>query len=146
MIMEINDVLVPIDFSACSLRALDNALTMVPAGGEIYLLNVIDTKLVDRIVDYGIADRDAAITRMRTRAEDVLDSIIAQQEPTGMKLNKMVVVGVPFVEILKIAKDLDFNLIVMGIRGGENRIEDLLFGSTADKVLRGTRIPVLCVP
>jgi nucleotide-binding universal stress UspA family protein len=35
----------------------------------------------------------------------------------------------------------------MAIRGRHAaRIEELLFGSTAEKVLRGARIPVICVP
>ncbi|MGH9900275.1 MAG: universal stress protein, partial [Pyrinomonadaceae bacterium] len=52
----------------------------------------------------------------------------------------------PFVEILKIARDLDLPMIVMGVRGRSTPAEDVLFGSTAEKVLRGTRVPVLCVP
>ncbi len=59
----------------------------------------------------------------------------------------MVVVGKPFSEILRIAADLDFSLIVMGIRGQhQGGIEEILFGSTAEKVLRAARIPVVCVP
>jgi nucleotide-binding universal stress UspA family protein len=59
----------------------------------------------------------------------------------------MVVVGKPFAEILRVAADLDFEIIVLGIHGRRRGdIEELLFGSTADKVLRGARIPVMCVP
>jgi nucleotide-binding universal stress UspA family protein len=58
----------------------------------------------------------------------------------------MIVVGIPFVEILKIARDLDLPMIIMGVRGRSTPPEEILFGSTAEKVLRGTRIPVLCVP
>jgi nucleotide-binding universal stress UspA family protein len=58
----------------------------------------------------------------------------------------MVVIGVPFVEILKIARDLDLPMIVMGMRGHSTPPEEVLFGSTAEKVLRGSRVPVLCVP
>jgi nucleotide-binding universal stress UspA family protein len=48
---------------------------------------------------------------------------------------------------LRIAADLDFSLIVMGIRGRhQGGIEEILFGSTAEKVLRAARIPVVCVP
>lgn len=37
--------------------------------------------------------------------------------------------------------------LLMGIRGGHQRgIEEILFGSTAEKVLRAARIPVMCVP
>ena len=50
-------------------------------------------------------------------------------------------------EILRIAADLAFSLIVMGIRGQhQGEIEEILFGSTAEKVLRAARIPVVCIP
>jgi glycine betaine transporter len=63
-----------------------------------------------------------------------------------LDVEKMIVIGVPFVEILKITRDLDLPMIVMGIQGRSTPAEELLFGSTAEKVLRGTRVPVLCVP
>lgn len=144
--MEINEVLVPTDFSACSLRALDFALSLLSPGGEVYLLNVMDDELLQRFEEHGLGKREEAAEKMRARADEILDSIIADREGSATKLNKMIVVGVPFVEILRIAKDLDFSLIVMGIRGRGSPIEELLFGSTSDKVLRGTRIPVVFVP
>jgi nucleotide-binding universal stress UspA family protein len=65
----------------------------------------------------------------------------------NVRLESMVVVGKPFAEILRIAADLHFSLIVMGIRGRhQGGIEEILFGSTAEKVLRAARIPVVCVP
>ena len=144
--MEINDVLVPTDFSGCSLRALDFALSLLSPGGEVYLLNVIDNELLQRFEEHGLGKKEEASEKMRARADEMLDSIITDREGAATKLNKMIVVGVPFVEILRIAKDLDFSIIVMGIRGGGSPIEELLFGSTSDKVLRGTRIPVVFVP
>jgi nucleotide-binding universal stress UspA family protein len=50
------------------------------------------------------------------------------------------------VEILKIASDLDVDLITIGSRGAVAPIKELLFGGTAEKVLRGALCPVLCVP
>ena len=73
---------------------------------------------------------------------DMLEGIDVGQ----IDIEKMIVVGLPFVEILKIARDLDLPMIVMGIRGQSTPAEELLFGSTAEQVLRGTRVPVLCVP
>jgi nucleotide-binding universal stress UspA family protein len=144
--MEINDILVPTDFSECSLRALDFATRLLSPGGEIYLLNVIDSEMLQRFEEHGLGGKDEATEKLRSRAEGNLDQVITQREDAGAKLNKMIVVGVPFVEILRIAKDLDFGLIVMGVRGGGSPLQELLFGSTADKVLRGTNLPVLFVP
>ena len=55
----------------------------------------------------------------------------------------MVVVGIPFQEILRVAVDLDYPMIVLG-KGRD--LEEMLFGSTAEKVIRGARIPVVTVP
>lgn len=145
--MEISDILVPVDFSPCSIRAIDSALSLVTPGGDVYLMNVIDSKFLARLEEHDLSKKDDASEHMRARADEKLDSLIAERQPlTQAKLNKMIVVGVPFVEILRISKDLDFGLIVMGTRGSSSLLEELLFGSTADKVLRGTHIPVLCVP
>lgn len=145
--MEISDILVPVDFSPCSIRAIDFALSLITPGGDVYLMNVIDSKFLARLDEYGLGKKDEASEHMRARADERFDSLIAERQPaTQAKLNKMIVVGVPFVEILMISKDLDFGLIVMGTRGSSSLLEELLFGSTADKVLRGTHIPVLCVP
>ncbi|HKZ02283.1 MAG TPA: universal stress protein, partial [Pyrinomonadaceae bacterium] len=64
----------------------------------------------------------------------------------SVTIERMTVIGIPFAEILKIARDLDLPMIVMGVRGRSTSPEELLFGSTAEKVLRGSRVPVLCVP
>ncbi|MBL8151128.1 MAG: universal stress protein [Blastocatellia bacterium] len=147
--MRFDDILVPTDFSESSSRALDYALSMASPEGEIYLLHVIDSDFLEEVSRNEIASVESVQEKLRQRAEETLDQIISKSscnEPNTAKLNKMVVVGLPFVEILRIAKDLDFSLIVMGIRGKKGSIEKLFFGSTADKVLRATHIPVVCVP
>jgi nucleotide-binding universal stress UspA family protein len=131
--MKIEDILVPIDFSPGSLLALDYALAMVDPGGEVYLLHVIDADFLARVGDEGFCDAETA------RAQKFL--------LLNVRMESMVVVGKPFAEILRIAADLHFSLMVMGIRGRhQGGIEEILFGSTAEKVLRAARIPVVCVP
>jgi nucleotide-binding universal stress UspA family protein len=144
--MEISDILVPIDFSNTSLKPLEYALSMVSAEGEIYLLHVIDSDFLEKIEENEVGNKDAVLEKLRQRAEKALDQIIENTSSNGKKINKMVVVGIPFVEILRIANDLDFSLIAMGIRGKPNPIKELFFGSTVDRVLRATRVPVVCVP
>lgn len=143
--MDIRDILVPTDFSDCSLRGLDFALSLISEEGEIYLLHVIDNMFLERVAEHGLGEREEVTARLRSEAEARLDSVIVDKQAGG-KINKMIVIGIPFVEILRIAKDLDFSLIAMGIRGSASPLEQLLFGGTADKVLRGTQIPIICVP
>lgn len=145
--MNIADILVPTDFSLNSLRALEYAKSLLAPGGEIYLLHVIDTDFVMRLVREGFAEADAATERLRLKAEARLAEIAAEAKTPEMQLETMVVRGNPFSEILRVADDLDFSLIVLGTRGERGgALEELLFGSTAEKVLRATPIPVVCVP
>jgi nucleotide-binding universal stress UspA family protein len=145
--MKIDDVLVPVDFSTNSMRALDFAVSLVEPAGAIYLLHVIDSDFVSRLSDAGFADPDSAITRMRDDAERRLRELVNGRGGSGLEMESMVVIGKPFAEILRVAMDLDFQMIVLGIHGrAGGSLEELLFGSTAEKVLRGARIPVVCVP
>ena len=94
----------------------------------------------------GLGTSDEITARMRERAEADFSTMLAGLETGSVEIERMVVIGVPFVEILKIARDLDLPMIVMGMRGRALPPEEVLFGSTAEKVLRGSRVPVLCVP
>ena len=54
--------------------------------------------------------------------------------------------GRPFMEILQKADDFAVDAIVMSKVGRRGKVEELLFGSTAEKVLRGSTKPVLVLP
>jgi len=145
--MKIEDILVPIDFSPGSLRALDYALALVDPDGEVYLMHVIDADFLARVNEEGFCDAETARTQLQRKAEEQLQQVARKYSLLNVRIESMVLVGKPFAEILRIAADLHFSLIVMGIRGRhQGGIEEILFGSTAEKVLRAARIPVVCVP
>jgi nucleotide-binding universal stress UspA family protein len=145
--MKIEDIMVPIDFSPGSLKALDYALAMVDPGGEVYLLHVVDADFLARVGEEGFCDAETARTQLQRKAEEQLQDIVRKSSLLNVRMESLVVVGKPFAEILRIAADLHFSLIVRGIRGRhQGGIEEILFGSTAEKVLRAARIPVVCVP
>ena len=140
------EILVPMDFSACSVNALKVAIGMAAPEGDLTLLHVIDEEFIQGVVAAGMGTTEDTRNRLKEQAEANFSSVLEGVETGQVSLEKMIVVGLPFVEILKIARDLDLPMIVMGIRGQSTPAEELLFGSTAEKVLRGTRVPVLCVP
>lgn len=146
--MKLDGLLIPIDFSPGSLSALEFAFTIAEPESDLYLLHVIDADFVERIQEEGFGTVEEATTQLRQQAEARLQELIqARNAPAGPRLEFMVVFGKPFVEILRIAADLDFGMIVLGIHGKhQGDIEEVLFGSTTEKVLRAARIPVLCVP
>jgi len=140
------EILVPVDFSPCSVNALRIALGMAAPEGDLTLLHVIDQQFVDEAVATGLGNEDDIRNRLREQAENSFTSMLGELDTGQVDVEKMIVVGSPFVEILKIARDLDLPMVVMGVRGRSTPPEEILFGSTAEKVLRGTRVPVLFVP
>ena len=140
------EILVPVDFSPCSVNALRVALGMAAPDGDLTLLHVIDEHFIEEAVSASLGQSDEIRERLRQHAESNFEAMLQDLDVGQVEVEKMIVVGTPFVEILKIARDLDLPLIVMGVRGRSAPPEEILFGSTAERVLRGSRIPVLCVP
>jgi universal stress protein A len=140
------EVLVPVDFSPCSVNALRVAIGMAAPEGDVTLLHVIDQEFVDDAVATGLGSSEDIRDRLRQQAEGNFATMLEGIDAGQVNIEKMIVIGLPFVEILKIARDLDLPMIIMGVRGRSTPPEELLFGSTAEKVIRGSRVPVLCVP
>ena len=145
--MKVSDILVPVDFSPNSLQAYDFAKSLVDPEGDILLLHVIDCDFVSRLRDEGFDSEEGAVSRLREKATVHFEDILQNVSKPSPQIDSMVVVGKPFTEILRVSVDLDFQMIVLGMLGRQSdAIEHLLFGSTAEKVLRGARIPVICIP
>ena len=140
------EMLVPVDFSPCSVNALRVAIGMAAPDGDLTLLHVIDQEFIDDAVAAGLGSSEDIRNRLKEQAEANFGSMLEGIDVGQVDIEKMTVIGLPFVEILKIARDLDLPMIVMGVRGRSTPPEEILFGSTAEKVLRGSRVPVLCVP
>lgn len=144
--LKATDILVPVDFSQTSVNAVRVAIGLAAPDGDLTLLHVINHDFINDAVAAALGSSEEITARMREQAEASFANMLEEIETGGLNVEHMIVVGAPFVEILKIARDLDLPMIVMGVRGRSTPDEELLFGSTAEKVLRGTRVPVLCVP
>ena len=144
--LKASDVLVPVDFSLCSINAIRASVEVARPGGDITLLHVIDQHFINDAVAAAMGGHEEITKRLREVAEANFTNALAEVEAGEVNLERMIVVGIPFVEILKITRDLDLPMIVIGVRGRSTQPTEMLFGSTAEKVLRGSRVPVLCVP
>lgn len=143
---ELNALLVPVDFSPVSEAILDQAVRLL-SGEEplIFVLHVIDPSLADFAAMHGLGSRDDVLKRMHTHAEGEL-SRLKSRVPAGIDVQEIISEGAPFVEIIRKAADFQVGAIVMGKFGARGTIEKLLFGSTAERVLRGSTRPVLVIP
>jgi nucleotide-binding universal stress UspA family protein len=81
---------------------------------------------------------------VQSERADQLDALIRKTRMVGRKVRKLFRVGIPCEEILAVAVAEKIDLLVIGSKGKSN-IAGILFGSTAERVLRNSRVPVLTV-
>jgi len=141
--VDFNTVLVPIDFSEHSRVALEQAFALVEGESPvIILLHVLDPAFAEFAELHGLAQRDDIMQRMRQEAQNLLQEYVAAR-PDDVEIDTIISEGPPFLEILQKADDFAVDAIVMGKVGRRGKFEKLLFGSTAEKVIRGSDKPVL---
>lgn len=147
-----NTILVPVDFSPCSDEAFRVACQLARlCEGKVHVVHVIDTGALTAFHRLGLlaVPSDAAPQRRRLRhharlkVRQLLESKVAE----GVTVTRQIVEGAPFVEIAKVARTDNIDLVVMGSYGGRSgSVDKIFFGSTAEKVVRTAGCPVLTVP
>jgi nucleotide-binding universal stress UspA family protein len=147
--MDFKAILVATDFSDCAGAAFKLAKSLARRyGAKIVLLHVIHQNAIRRVAEHLKADPESLVPEFRERAQQQLDGFLEHCQCDDLEVSGMVAVGIPFQEIAVVARDLAADLIVIGGygRSGRGPIEEVFFGSTAEKVVRLLPCPVLCVP
>lgn len=136
-------ILVPIDFSPESNRALETAREYAGEfGGKIALIHVVEPVVLPDIAAASLLmENDRVMDAARKRLADV-----AQEFRLGKGLLDRVVVrfGRPFHEIADAASTLHADLIVLSTHGNTG-LKHVLLGSVAERVVRHAPCPVLIV-
>jgi nucleotide-binding universal stress UspA family protein len=147
--MDLKVILVGTDFSECAAAAFRVAHDLARRfGAKIVVLHVIQQRIVARVAEHLKVEPDSLVPGFREEAQQNLDKFLGECCGDGLEITSMAAVGIPFQEIAVVARDLAVDLIVMGGygRSGRGPIEEVFFGSTAEKVVRLLPCPVLCVP
>jgi len=138
-------VLVPIDFSAGSKRALVYALPLARVfGARVTLLHVVEP--VSCVVDcgYGGVVREWPNEARGAYVKERLSRFARAFRKSGLPLDLAVRSGRAYTEIVACAGQLGADLIVISTRGLGNRTGEPM-GSTAERVARLAPCPVLVV-
>lgn len=138
-------VVVPLDGSELSERALPLAKALVPANGELVLVQVLpgpgaltELATADLLTPAELdADQNA-----EARAD--LEAVAQRLRGEGLAARVLVLDGEPVHEITRIAAELEAELIVMATHG-RGALQRLAHGSVADGVSRRAATPVLLV-
>jgi nucleotide-binding universal stress UspA family protein len=137
--MAYRSILCPVDLSATSRAALRAAREMADSFDATLSVLFVDDPLLSRAALR--FDEDELARKTRAELTRFVQRAIGERPKCGIEI----VTGKPAEEILKAARRLDADLIVMGTQGNRGP-KRLFFGSTADAVLRRSTLPVLVVP
>jgi nucleotide-binding universal stress UspA family protein len=137
-------ILVPLDGSALSERAIETAERIAKAfGHEMVLFHVIDTPLEKSPEAEPEEERRAASASIE-KATTYLKGIASRIERKGIKTRTEIGVGYPHSAILEQADKEDVEFIIMSTHG-RTGLARVLMGSIAEKVVHATERPLVLV-
>ena len=143
--MQIKSILYATDFSQGARAAMDHVVSLArDYQANLILFHVIqDISIAEWYIpsELSMAEMVADIEK---NAWQEMDKWASELSPHLKSLEKIIVRGVPFVEIIKTAREKNADLIIIGTHG-RTGIDHMLFGSTAEKVVRKAPCPVLTV-
>lgn len=140
---KISKVLVPIDFSDYSKSSLKYAVTFAQHfKASLILIYVIEPIVYPPDFSMGQIAIPAPGLEMDKRATEELEKLAEKEIPSDLSVKKIIKTGKPFVEIIETAVEEDVDLIIIATHG-HSGVEHILFGSTAEKVVRKAPCPVL---
>lgn len=146
--ININKILYPTDFSEYSMAALPYAVSLSQQNNaELYCLHVVEMPQEEYLTgEYMVplnvphVSEDKVLRTARAR----LERFITENLSEITNITSRVLVGTPFVEIIRYARDQSIDLIVIGTHG-HSALAAMLLGSVAEKVVRKAPCPVLTV-
>jgi len=142
--LQLERILVPIDFSECSLYALSLALSFAERfQAQVLLLHVVEPTMYPENHIGLSAAFDEANQSLVTAAREELEGL-ARKHATSLPIETLVRIGHAHSEITDTANALGSNLIIISTHGYTG-LKHVLLGSTAEKVIRNAHCPVLTV-
>ncbi|ADJ14782.1 universal stress protein [Halalkalicoccus jeotgali] len=136
-------ILVPTDGSAGVERAIEQAAALADVhGATIHAVFVVNTasfaSLPMETSWEGVSDM------LREDGEKALERVRQIADRYGVPVETALIEGTPSKEVVRYAEAEGCDLIVMGTHG-RGGIDRLLLGSVAERVVRGSPVPVLTV-
>lgn len=137
-------ILCPLELSDASSRALEYALSLAQeADARLILLHVIEDVLSHAGTEFlGPVSVSEYYRHIEEDAATRLKAVVPDEARVWSRPDERVVKGRAYQEILKIVAEEDVDLVVMGVQG-KGALNRLVFGSTAHRVIREARCPVL---
>ena len=145
MASPIRTILCPVDFSPEAEEAVRYAVSLGERIGasEVKLLHV-HQPVAHIFPESAVVFDSEVLSDARGRMARQLEDLAKRYGSHGVDISTRLVDGIPYAAIVEHAQEIGSDLIVMGTHG-RTGIAHFLLGSTAERVVRASRIPVCTV-
>jgi nucleotide-binding universal stress UspA family protein len=138
-------ILVGCDFSEDAELALQHSLSLAQEfESDLHLVHVVEPSEYRDLLSL----QEESVEKLRQDLYDTikkkLNALVPQEALNWIRLETGLLVGKPYAELIRYAKLHEIDLIALGIRG-HGMVEELLVGSTTDRVIRQAPCPVLSI-
>jgi nucleotide-binding universal stress UspA family protein len=152
--MKLTRILAPTDFSKFSGFALEWAAYLAQCmKADLTLLHVIaeeEGKIIEEIIGEGAVVRipkgirQNVVEERQKKLKEQFNMVVSSDIKGMIRVEEMTRIGVPFLEIIKVAKEKEVDMIIMGTHG-RTGLAHVLIGSVAEKVVHHAHCPVLTI-
>ncbi len=143
--MKVEKILFPTDFSEGSFHALPFAVDLSKHyNSKLYILHVIYDVAKATYSHIPHVSSDELYKEMSAWAQGEIESCCIEEIRGLPNVEKVVLKGIPYEEVIEFAEKQKIDMIVMGTYGRKG-LERFLFGSTAERVVRRAPCPVMTV-
>ncbi|HEY5673436.1 MAG TPA: universal stress protein [Malonomonas sp.] len=135
-------ILIPVDESETSQHTIQAILEnkdLMPR--EIFLLHVVDVHLAHRLVPD--IQKSMVHDSAKKSGKRILEKLAQPFRDAGFEPHLLLELGTPEETILRVVKEQDIQLVVVGRHPGGGGFRDLMFGSVANRIIRAVDCPVL---
>lgn len=138
-------ILFAVDFSESSDHAFSYAFELAQKfSSRLVIIHVINEPVDLRGFYVPHISFDNLEKEIAEGAEKMMDRFCDSKLKVFANYERSVVSGIPYEEIVRKAEEVNADLIIMGTHGRKG-LDHMLFGSTAERVVRGAHCPVMTV-
>jgi universal stress protein A len=142
-VASIQRILVPLDFSDASYKALAYAIALAELHqAKITLLHVVQISYM--VGEYGAIELPELEGQLTTAARTKLESVAQEKVPAGRVDGTLIRVGPAVTEIADTARETKADLLIISTHGYTG-LKRIVLGSVAENVVRHAPCPVLVV-
>jgi nucleotide-binding universal stress UspA family protein len=144
--IRLKKILVPVDFSDCSMMGLESAVRFAKIwGAQLVIFNCVPVQTFALYGEYGGRDLTTLIDYAQKAANEEMHEVVSSLESQDIIGKGVIELGAPAQAICDYARNNEVDLIVTATHGSTG-LAHVLLGSTAEHVVRYAHCPVLVMP